>query len=98
MINKLLFISYLLTLITLPRLDCSPTQAYDNRLELIKPELYILYWSVNQTDIVLEIHAKTKGWLSFGLNKNDSKYYSDVIMAWLNEDGSGHFSGKKLTY
>jgi hypothetical protein len=69
------------------------TESFNNMLVLIKPDIYVLYWSHNDTDILFELHAKTPGMLSFGLSPDGSMGYSDIILAWINEDGIGHFSG-----
>jgi hypothetical protein len=81
-----------------PRIDHAlvmeaTTEPFDNILILIKPDIYVLYWSHNATDIRFELHAKTPGMLSFGISPDGSMGYSDIILAWINDDGVGHFSG-----
>jgi hypothetical protein len=74
--------------------DEASSESFDNMLVLIKPDIYIIFWSHNATDIRFEVHVKTPGMLTFGLSPDGSMSYSDVILAWVNDDGLGHFSGR----
>lgn len=35
-----------------------PTERFDNFLILVEPDIYLLYWSVNGTEIKFEVHYK----------------------------------------
>ena len=72
----------------------NPNENYSNKIELESSESYVLYWNHTQTDIKFEIHYKnTSKWILFGVQ---SEEYSDVIVGWVNDDGTGHFSDRKL--
>jgi hypothetical protein len=72
-----------------------PVDSYTNRAILEQPDLYYLYWKHDNVDITFEIHYKnTRKWVLFGFQSND---YSDLIAGWVNDDGTGHFSDRKLS-
>ena len=37
-----------------------PSQIYDNMMILVEPDIYTVYWTLNQTDITFEVHVKGK--------------------------------------
>ena len=67
------------------------TSPFDN-VAILKPDVFIMHWAYNETEITFEIHAKEAGWISFGLSLDGSVSDSDIIIAWINQDGTGHFS------
>lgn len=73
----------------------APTETFANQLELQTPGLSYLYWNaIKNESITFEIHFKNSSkWFLFGLN---GAAYSDVIVAWVNTDSTGHFSDRKL--
>ena len=74
----------------------NPTQAYANSKILVEPDQYILYWNYTDSDILFEIHVKATGWASFGLSPNGNMLNSDVIVTWVNSDGSVHFTDRNI--
>lgn len=80
---------------SLVALDQAPTtEQFDNKIVLIQPDLYVLHWSYNQSDIVFELHVtNTPGWIMFGLSADGSTAHSDVIFAWTDFVGYGRFYG-----
>ena len=69
-----------------------PTEAYSNFMEL-KKDFYRLYWNVTDTKIKIEVHVKTKGWISFGFSQTDGNIFnSDVFIGWIGDDGISNFS------
>lgn len=73
-----------------------PTEYFDEMLIVDEPDRFILYWKHNQTDIIFELHVKTLGWIEFGFSHAGLNQYSDVIVAWLNSDNTGHFSDRHI--
>lgn len=69
---------------------------YVNHWVLIKPDIYSLFWNYSDTDITMEIHVKTNNWFIFGFNVNETLDGADVILVWLNQDGSYHFSDRHI--
>lgn len=69
------------------------TEQYTGNRTLIAPDVLSLYWKHDSTEITFEIHFKYSKWAIFGIS-NPS--FSDVIMVWLNDDKTGHFSDRKL--
>ena len=69
---------------------------HTNKIILVEPDIYTLYWSHSDTDIVFEIRVKTDGWASFGLSRHGDMLYSDVIVTWVNPNGSYHFSDRHI--
>jgi hypothetical protein len=70
----------------------NPTTTYANKQILVSPDTYILYWNYNATDITFEIHVKSPGWAGFGISPNGEMENSDVILFWINSDGSANFT------
>ena len=74
----------------------SPVKPYVNSMILSKPDLAYLYWNHTNTDITFELHLKnTSLWFAFGVS-SPSLGYSDLIVAWLNSDLTGHFSNRHM--
>ena len=75
--------------------DPSPTGPYANSLELEAGNYYLL-WNFTQTDILIEVHAKTTGWLGFGISPNGGMDGSDVVIAWLDANGKANFTDRHI--
>ena len=73
-----------------------PTSTYTNKIVLVEPEKYILYWNYTQTDIIFEIHVKATGWIGFGLSPNGDMLHSDVILAWVDSKGNANFTDRHV--
>lgn len=72
----------------------NPTETYTGQQTLISPDQLYLYWKSDNEAITFELHLKnTSRWVMFGFR---GASYSDVIVTWLNDDGIGHFSDRKL--
>lgn len=71
------------------------TESYSRNLTLVDdpPNRLVLFWKHDNKTITFEIHALSVAWIAFGINNNS---YSDVVVAWLNVDGTGHFSDRTL--
>ncbi len=95
MFSKNLFIC-LITLVLSNENFPGPSEYFNEMIVIEQPDLLILYWKYDQTDITFEIHTRTVGWIQFGLSHSGMLQYSDVIVAWLNEDGTGHFSDRHI--
>jgi hypothetical protein len=71
-----------------------PTGKYMNTKEL-KQDTYNLHWNVTEDIIEFEIHVKhTTGYVAFGLSPNGGMMNSDVIVAWIQEDGKVNFTDR----
>ena len=70
----------------------NPTAAYANSQIIVGPDVYILYWNYTDTDITFEVHAKTTGWVGFGISPNGDMKNSDVIIAWIDSNGTVNFT------
>jgi hypothetical protein len=88
-----LFVLLALTLLGVKCQNPAPTQAYTNNMTLQSPDLYYLYWSYNSQNITFEVHVKNSAWLLFGLQGST---YSDVVVAAVFADGTGHYSERIL--
>ena len=75
----------------------TPTENYANKLVLVKPDIYLLYWNYTENDILFETHVKNLGWNAFGISPNGGMSNSDVIVSWVNPDGSIHFTDRHIT-
>lgn len=70
------------------------TEFYDYIKVLVKPDQVVLFWSTNQTHIFFEYHIRFDGWFGFGISPDSSLNGSNVIITWLNDNGTGYFSSK----
>ena len=70
-----------------------PTEYFDQVLIIDEPANCIFYWIRNESHIIFEIHVKTYGWIELLMtNSNKNFLQSYTIVAWTNDDGTGHFS------
>ena len=74
----------------------NPTGVYTNKMILVEPAAYILYWNYTENDILFETHVNNNGWSSFGLSPNGGMTGSDVIVTWKRTDGSTHFTDRHI--
>lgn len=71
----------------------SPTTIYSNKQILVEPDIYVLYWNYTDTDIIFEIHARTTGgWVGFGISPNGDMVNSNVIIVWIDSNGTVNFT------
>ena len=75
----------------------TPTENYANKLVLVEPDVYFLYWNYTDVDILFELHVKNLGWNAFGLSPTGGMANADVIVTWVNADGSVHFTDRHVT-
>ncbi len=75
----------------------SPTSNYANKLILVEPDIYVLYWNYTNEDILFETHVRNNGWSAFGLSPNGGMDNSDVVVTWLNKNGTIHFSDRHIS-
>jgi hypothetical protein len=93
LLSKFIFLILILNFIQCQ--NPNPAETYLNKYEFESPESYVLYWNHTETDVKFEIHYKnTSKWIIFGVH---SETYSDIVVGWVNDDGTGHFSDRKLT-
>ena len=64
---------------------------FTHSTELLENEDYHLFWKYDDTTITFEIHARTLGWVGFGLSLNGGMTGSDVTITWV-KDGQTFFS------
>ena len=97
LIVKLIALTLLTIIVKVQCSEPSPTETFANRL-VLKTDDSFLYWQpVKNESVTFEIHYKnTSQWFLFGLAATGSGTYSDVIVTWINADGTGHFSDRKL--
>ena len=88
---KIILISLVLT--TVNAVKPNPTETYPNQLTLQQPDLFFVYWKHDNYDITFELHYKNVSkWALFGIG---GQSFSDVIVGWMNDDQTGHFSDRK---
>ena len=72
--------------------NSAPTMNYDKYLDLMDQGNYRFYWSIKNGTLLGEVHARTIGWVGFGLSPDGSMINSNVMVFWINSDGSANFS------
>lgn len=96
--KTLILLIILLFSVNLKNVDSfpNPTSHYFNKVILVEPNIFTLYWNRTANDIIFEIHVATTGWAAFGLSPNGGMDGSDVIVSWINNDGSYHFTDRHI--
>jgi hypothetical protein len=76
-----------------PTIDSPSIDRYENQVDLM-PGFYRLYWNYTQRDLIAEVHVKTLGWIGFGFSPNGGMPNSDVMIAWVTNDGKTNFTDR----
>ncbi|RNA32042.1 DBH-like monooxygenase 2 -like protein [Brachionus plicatilis] len=74
-------------------LSLAPTENFTYNKTLIAPDLFTVFWKHDSVEVTFEIHFKNSKWAMFGIAGTN---FSDVVIAWLNDDRTGHFSDQRL--
>ena len=70
-----------------------------NYTEQLDPEgNYFMSWAFNDTHIVFEVRVHTTGYVGFGLSPNGDMAPADVVIGWVKDDGTTHFSVSRITF
>lgn len=76
--------------------DCpyqpTATERYNYTLDLSDNGEYFLFWKFNASHITFEVHAKTYGYVGFGLSTTGRMFPSDIVTGWVKPDGSAVFT------
>lgn len=91
----IIFLSALKSSFSSPSPSPSPTSVFANTYEIEKGS-YFIFWNFTQTDILIEVHAKTSGWLGFGISPNGGMDGSDAIVAWIDSNGRANFTDRHI--
>lgn len=64
------------------------------RQEATLDETYVFGWSVDgvKNTITVDVKAKTKGWVGFGIAPKTSMVDADIVMGGVSDDGTPYFS------
>ena len=73
------------------------SNSYTHSIELLENEIFYVFWKYNDTTITFEVHAKTLGWVGFGLTPSGGMTGSDVTITWI-KDGQTFFSVSSPNY
>lgn len=68
-----------------------PTSSFEHEFQLDQDGNYWLFWNVSDGNITFEVHVRTRGYVGFGLSSNGKMFPSDVVVGWVNSDGTTHF-------
>lgn len=76
----------------------SPLTYYTNTADLADENDFVFYWNTTSDQrLVGEIHARTLGWVGFGLSPNGGMDGSDVIVAWIDGyNGIANFTDRHI--
>lgn len=88
------FLIMLITFTYSVSLGIGPSEHFDHMEILAEPDEFLLFWKLNSNNVVLEVHVRTSGWLAFGFGSDRNRKSSDIVIAWFNKDGTGHFSSR----
>ena len=61
-----------------------------NNFKLLSSPSYELYWDVDEPsrNLSLAVRVNTTGWVGFGVSPNGGMPNSDVVMGWVEDDGT----------
>lgn len=56
-------------------------------------DTFRLHWNydLEQQKIAFAVNVSTNGWIGFGISPTGKMLESDIVMGWVNEDGSAQF-------
>ncbi|CAD5112436.1 DgyrCDS1658 [Dimorphilus gyrociliatus] len=90
MLKKFIFIALIHCSLSFP----TPSEEYMREFVLKEPDIYKVYWKYDDNTITFEIHAKTKGWIGFGVSPNGGMPGSDIVMFWKGTDNKITFEDR----
>ncbi|XP_062573141.1 DBH-like monooxygenase protein 1 homolog [Saccostrea cucullata] len=94
----LVFVGICLYAVHSNKQDCpykpTATEKYNYMLDLSDNGEYFLFWKFNDSHITFEVHAKTHGYVGFGLSKTGRMYPADIVTGWVKPDGSTVFTDR----
>ena len=62
-------------------------------------DLFRVYWKMLDDDYIqFELHARTTGWVGFGISPNGGMNGADMVIGWVDNNGKGHFKVIKFIY
>ncbi|XP_074648518.1 DBH-like monooxygenase protein 1 isoform X2 [Tubulanus polymorphus] len=67
-----------------------PTRSYINKHTLARGKIY-LFWDFDEESMTFELHARTTGWLGFGLSSHGGMKGADMVVGWVTNSGHVHF-------
>ena len=87
---KIVLIICVLIPLSLGIKDLSAT--YPFNVSLVEDEYY-LYWNFTKASesIQFAVRVKTTGWIGFGLSPSGQMIGSDVIIGWIDDEGTAYF-------
>lgn len=62
--------------------------------ELVAGGRFTLHWGVTNASLEVKVVAATTGWIGVGFSPNGGMPGSDIVMGWINGDGSVAFSDR----
>ncbi|KAH3863952.1 DBH-like monooxygenase protein 1 homolog [Dreissena polymorpha] len=74
----------------------APTQDFPYHRQLDANGDYHTYWLPNKTHVVFEVHARTLGYVGFGLSSNGKMFPADIVIGWV-KDGKTYFHDRHST-
>ena len=56
-------------------------------------EGYRLYWDfdLQEQKIAIAVNVSTNGWIGFGISPTGKMEHSDIVVGWVNKDGTAQF-------
>jgi hypothetical protein len=53
--------------------------------------IYMFFWKLmSNNEILFEVHAKTLGWVGFGISMSGGMRGADIAMGWVDSKGTPH--------
>ena len=63
---------------------------------LQSPDQYMLFWNFTETEVIFKLVVKNAAWVGFGFSPNGDMDYSDVVVAYFNNNGSPNFTTRSI--
>lgn len=77
-------------------LDLDKQYPYSEYLE----EGYKVHWNydLKKQTIKFAVNVSTNGWIGFGISPTSKMFHSDIVIGWVNKDGSAQFHVSIASY
>lgn len=62
-------------------------------------DTFKLYWDfdMKQQKVDFAVNVSTTGWIGFGISPNGKMLQSDIVVGWVNSDGTAQFHVSRFT-
>ena len=63
-----------------------------------QPNVFVVYWRIQNDTIIFELHCKNTGWVGIGFSPSGGMRGADIAIGWVDSNGKGHMKVIGLIY